>query len=83
MSLLSERFAPYAYGIIQSLITTAVATAVATLQLVGMGMEFLESWPFAWLVAWITMLPIVILIAPLIQRAVKQITAPSPTSTGP
>jgi hypothetical protein len=74
MPRLPQRYAPLVFGIVQAAITTAVATAIATLQLTGFGILFFERWALAWCLAWITMLPIVILFAPLIQRAVATVT---------
>jgi Protein of unknown function (DUF2798) len=75
MPKLPKRYAPFVYGIIQAAITTAIATAVATRQLLGGGMEFFWYWLGCWALSWITMLPVVILVAPLIQRAVLSLTA--------
>lgn len=66
------RYAPYAYGILQAAITTAVATAIAILPVVHSTMEFFERWTFAWGVAWLTMVPVVLLAAPIIHRAVMR-----------
>jgi hypothetical protein len=75
MARLPQRFAPWAYGIIQVTITTAVATAIATHQMVGFGTRFLGQWGIAWLVSWLTMLPVVIVVAPFVQSVVAAITA--------
>jgi hypothetical protein len=70
MKRLPQQFAPFVYGIIQALITTAVATAIATHQLTSLGVGFLHEWFSAWVLSFATMLPIVIFIAPVIQRCV-------------
>ena len=85
MARLPQKYAPYVFGVIQAAITTAVATGIATHQLTEFGLLFLERWAFAWLVAWVTMLPVVVLFAPLLQRAVAALTAPhgeEPRSAG-
>ena len=71
------RFAHYIYGAVQAAITTAVATGIATFQAMGLDADFWGHWLISWCVAWVTMLPVVILIAPVIQRAVLALTAPS------
>ena len=48
MARLPQHYAPLAYGIIQAAITTALATAIATHHLTGLGMRFLEEWALAW-----------------------------------
>ena len=76
MARLPQRYAPFIYGIVQAGITTAVATAIATHQLTGFGAQFLARWAYSWSLAWLTMLPVVVGLAPVIQRAVAALTAP-------
>lgn len=77
MRRLPKHHAPFVYGIIQSAITTAIATAVATHQLAGKGVDFLWHWLGSWGLSWLTMLPVIILISPMIQRAVQSVTQPA------
>jgi hypothetical protein len=72
-----ERYGPLVYGIIQAAVTTAVATAVATYQLTDWGLLFVERWMESWFLAWLTMLPVVILVSPMIHRSVLALTAPA------
>ena len=74
MARLPQQWAPLIYGIIQAAITTGVATAIATLQLTDFKLRFLEEWLFAWGLAFLTMLPVVIFVSPLIQRCVLALT---------
>lgn len=84
MPPLPSRYAPFVYGIIQAAITTAVATGIATCQAMDPGLLLLERWATAWLMAFLTMLPVVIFVAPLIQRAVLALTtADLPPQRGP
>jgi hypothetical protein len=76
MARLPRRYAPFVYGLIQAAITTAIATAIATFQMMDFGLQFLARWAFAWWLAWLTMLPFVIVLAPLLQRAVDALTTP-------
>lgn len=78
MPKLPHRYAPFIYGVIQSGITTAVASGIATTGALGVNSLALGAWLVAWLLAWITMLPVVVLVAPLIQRAVLAVTEPRP-----
>lgn len=73
---IERRYAPFVYGIIQAAITTAIATGIATFSAVGLGSGFLASFLKSWALAWLTMVPIVIAISPLIQRAVLALTVP-------
>jgi len=74
MARLPQRWAPLIYGVIQAAITTGVATAIATLQLTDFKLRFVEEWLFAWGLAFLTMLPVVIFVSPLIQRRVLALT---------
>ena len=75
---LPRRCAPFVYAIIQAALATAVATAIATGQSSYLGLLFPEQWARAWLMAWLAMLPVVIFVAPLMQRAVVALTTPEP-----
>jgi ABC-type glycerol-3-phosphate transport system permease component len=75
MMRLPQQSAPFVYGVIQASITTAVATAIATYQLTGLGVRFVLEWATAWALAFAAMLPVVIFVAPLIQRCVLALTA--------
>lgn len=74
MRRLPQVYSPFAYGVIQAAITTGIATAIATYQATGLTSGFLLSWGSSWGLAWLTMLPIVIAISPMVQRAVAAIT---------
>jgi hypothetical protein len=74
MARLPRQYAPLVYGIIQAAITTAVATAIATHHLTDFNMRVVEEWLFAWTLAFLTMLPLVV--APFIQRCVLALTVP-------
>jgi len=73
---LPHKYVPYVYGILQAAITTAVATAIAIYPLAHSALEFIERWMVAWCIAWLTMLPVVLLAAPYIQRAVMRLFEP-------
>jgi Protein of unknown function (DUF2798) len=74
MARLPRQYAPLVYGIIQAAITTAVATAIATNHLTDFNMRVVEEWLFAWAPAFLTMLPVVVFVAPVIQRCVLALT---------
>jgi peptidoglycan/LPS O-acetylase OafA/YrhL len=73
---LPQKYVPYAYGILQAALTTAVATAIAIFPLAHSALEFFERWALAWGIAWVTMLPVVVLASPLIQRACQRFCQP-------
>lgn len=69
-----RRYAPLVYGVIQAAITSAVATGIATYKLGDSGMALMMFWAKTWFLAWLTMLPVVVLVAPMIQKAVIAMT---------
>ena len=68
-----RRHSHYVFAILQSGLTSLVASGVASLPLAGSG-TFLPNWMWSWLTAWAVMLPIVTLAAPAIRRAALALT---------
>ncbi len=69
-----RHYAPFIFGVIQAALTTGIATAIATPLVSGLDWDFVRRWCAAWGLAWLTMLPVVICLAPLIRRAVEAMT---------
>lgn len=78
MKRLPRRYAHFVYGMIQAAITSAVATAIATYQIASADLQFALHWLGCWSLSLATMLPVVLLVAPLIQRAVYSLTEEKP-----
>lgn len=74
LARLPATWAPLLYGVIQSAITTAIATGIAVYRMAPDAMSFFTGWGVNWLVSWIAMLPVVILVSPLLRRAVARLT---------
>lgn len=68
-----RRHAHYVFGVIQSGLTSFIAAGIASYPLLGSG-AFLGNWLISWLIAWATMLPFVILAAPLIRSLAERLT---------
>lgn len=64
---LPERYGHFVYGMLQSGVTTGVATGIATVREFGNGVDF-AKWGQSWVASWALMVPIVIFAAPFIQR---------------
>jgi hypothetical protein len=75
-----RRYAPFLFATVQSGLTSAVAAAVASENLIWAG-RFFEHWFRSWITAWIVMLPIVVLAAPLITRLTHLLTHPPVVDT--
>lgn len=77
---ISRRHAHFVFGVIQSGLTSAIASAIASLPFLAENM-FLGHWLRSWLLAWALMLPVVLFAAPFIRRLSVVLTredAPTP-----
>lgn len=72
-----RRHAHFVFGVIQSGLTSGVATAIASLSLLETG-AFLTNWAKSWAIAWALMLPVVIFAAPFIRRLSFLLTRDEP-----
>jgi hypothetical protein len=72
--VLPERFAPFVFASLQSGITSLLASGVASASH-GVGWEMLGWWARSWVLAWILVLPVVIIAAPIIQRVATRIAS--------
>ncbi len=68
-----RRYAHFVFEILQSGVTSAIASGIASLPFIDEG-RFLSHWIQAWLVAWLLMLPVVVFAAPHIRRASYALT---------
>ena len=66
MLKIPRRHSHYIHAVIQSGLTTAIAAAVASVPFLE-GRSFLVHWLSSWMVAWVMMMPIVLLAAPVIR----------------
>nr|WP_128919865.1 DUF2798 domain-containing protein [Bradyrhizobium nanningense] len=87
MPKISRRHEHFAFGVIQSGLTTAIASGVANLHLLKEGM-FILGWLASWLSSWALMVPIVLIATPVIRRivsywATSQWLEPQQSVTGP
>ena len=73
MRFIPGRFSHYAFGVIQSGLTSGIAAAIASAPLLAQD-KFLANWLGAWALSWLVMLPIVIVAAPLIRAFVMHLT---------
>lgn len=73
MLRIPRRHGHFVFGVIQSGLTSAVAAAIACAPFLA-DSTFLQHWLLSWMVAWATMIPIVLLAAPIIRRLVAFLT---------
>lgn len=68
-----RRHSHYVFAVLQSGLTSLVASGVASLASAG-SEKFLANWLCSWMTAWTVMLPVVTLAAPAIRRAALALT---------
>jgi hypothetical protein len=68
-----RRYSHYVFGLLQSGLTTGVASAIGVYPQLAQG-AFLARWLTAWGIAWTVMLPVVILAAPGLRRFAEWLT---------
>ena len=74
MSLrIPRRHGHFVFGVIQSGLTCLVAAGIASYPDTSTG-RFIEHWLASWLISWLTMLPVVLLAAPVIRTVVHSLT---------
>ncbi len=61
-----RRHSHFVFGVIQSGLTTVIAAGIASFPSPSIG-QFFTHWLLSWLIAWVAMLPVVILAAPAIR----------------
>lgn len=73
MGFISRRHSHFVYGVIQAGVTSMVAAAVASVPFFSEG-SFMTHWLSSSLIAWMTMLPVVLFAAPAIRRCAHALT---------
>jgi Protein of unknown function (DUF2798) len=81
MSRPPRRYAHFLFAAVQSALTSSIAAAIASFNLIGVG-GFLGHWLWSWAVAWVLMLPVVIAAAPVILRLSELMTRADSTNAG-
>ena len=70
---ISRRYSHFIFGAIQSALTCLIAAGIASVPSWGSG-AFLKHWLLSWLIAWVAMLPVVIVAAPAIRSLSNLLT---------
>jgi hypothetical protein len=76
-----RRYAHFLFAAIQSALTSSIAAAIASFNLIWVG-GFLGHWLRSWAIAWIVLLPVVIVAAPAILRLSEFMTRPDAANIG-
>jgi len=76
-----RRYAHFFFAAIQSALTSSIAAAITSFNLIWVG-GFFRHWLQSWAIAWILMLPVVIVAAPAILRLSEFMTRPDVAIAG-
>ena len=76
MPRIPRKYEHLLFGIIQSGLTSAISTGVASIPVFGT-FAVARNWLGSWLIVWIATIPIVLLAAPAIRWLVLSLTADS------
>lgn len=68
-----RRYAHYIFAVVQSGLTAAIASAIASRPMLEDG-HFLSHWLVSWLTAWVIMIPVVLTAAPVIRALAVALT---------
>ena len=68
-----RRYTHFVFGVIQSGLTSLIASGIASFPSLASG-SFLQNWLVSFFVAWVTMLPVVLLAAPAIRSLALAMT---------
>ena len=69
-----RRYSHFVFAVIQAGLTCLIAAGIASLPLVTLR-KFLVHWLLSWIVSWVTMLPVVVVAAPMIRSASFRLTS--------
>lgn len=73
MPKLPNSWSHFVFGALQSALTSGVASAIASFPRWAES-DFFRSWLIAWSLAWLAMLPLVVVAAPVIRRITTLLT---------
>ena len=68
-----RRYSHFVFGVIQSGLTSLIAAGIASFPAAS-ALLFVQHWMVSWLIAWVAMLPIVLLAAPAIRAFSLRLT---------
>ncbi|HQR23089.1 MAG TPA: DUF2798 domain-containing protein [Burkholderiaceae bacterium] len=73
--MIPRKYAPVLFGLILSGLMSLLVAGFATLRATGLAPGFVAAWLSAWLTAWVVAFPAVLVMAPLIRRALDRLVA--------
>lgn len=70
--MIPQRYGFLVFGTLQAAVTCAVAAAIACRHDLGTG-TFWSHWLSSWILAWLTMVPVVAFATPILRRVVERL----------
>ncbi|MET4255092.1 hypothetical protein ABIC09_000014 [Bradyrhizobium sp. S3.12.5] len=74
MPAIPQKYSHFVFGTLQSGLTSAIATAIASYPLMNSG-HILTHWVQSWLFSWLVMLPVVLFAAPVLRKLSLALTS--------
>jgi hypothetical protein len=71
---IARRYSHFVFAVIQAGLTCLIAAGIASLPLATIS-QFFIHWLLSWLISWVTMLPVVVLAAPMIRSVSLRLTS--------
>ncbi|KRB67793.1 DUF2798 domain-containing protein [Noviherbaspirillum sp. Root189] len=73
--MIPKKFGPILFAVILSGLMSLLVSGISTYRVTGPVPDFASLWTSAWMTAWLFALPVVMLVAPLTQKAVRLLVA--------
>ncbi len=74
-AVIPGKYGPLLFSLILSGLMSLLVSGISTFRATGPVPDFVSLWSGAWLTAWVFAFPVVLLVAPLAQKAVRRLTA--------
>lgn len=71
--MIPARFEPVAFGFVLSALMSLIVSGIATFRTAGPVDGFLGLWTGAWLASWLVAFPVVLFVAPVARKLVRQL----------
>jgi hypothetical protein len=75
---LPSRYGALVMPVVLSVLMSLVVSGVSTLKSLGIGPDFVSTWPMAWLLSWLVAFPTLLVVLPLVRRIVGLVVEPAP-----
>jgi hypothetical protein len=74
---LPSRYGALVMPVVLSILMSLVVSGVSTLKSLGIGPDFVATWPTAWFLSWLVAFPTLLVVLPLVRRIVGLVVEPA------